>query len=317
MRRIMAVTAAFCAICSSSKEVSSEIKKAVWSTGADTKVVFRVVDESGIPVCGVKTVVGFWMPWNESAGIETETDASGIAIAEGRSSGEINCYFTKDAYYEGSYNYHIYDLPNGGVDSGRWMPYGTTNVMVLKSMRRPVEMCVGCPRRLSDLVFPATNQAVGFDFEKWDWCKPYGNGHNDDCQMVYHGEEGWLDLMFTNGMDGATLCSRSLTSSFQSVYNADTNAIYQRSLSFRSKRVGKPLNLTSEYIVFRVRTRVDGRGRLTSANYGKIYGPLSFRRRLSFTSYFNPTPNDTNLECDTRKNLLKDKRGRPLPIAAP
>jgi hypothetical protein len=66
---------------------------------------------------------------------------------------------------------------------------------------------------------------------------------------------------------------------------------------------------------FFLRTRVkrDQQGRIISANYTKFIGKLHVRAyngRLEFIYYFNPTPNDRNLEFDPKKNLFpKDKHG--------
>ena len=66
---------------------------------------------------------------------------------------------------------------------------------------------------------------------------------------------------------------------------------------------------------FRVRTKKDEAGKIVSANYGKIRGPLDFgfrgrRNGLGMTYYFNPTPNDRNMEFDPSRNLFAD-----LPVA--
>jgi hypothetical protein len=50
---------------------------------------------------------------------------------------------------------------------------------------------------------------------------------------------------------------------------------------------------------FRVRTKVDDRGNIVSAHYGKIYGDF-----MQFAYYYNPTPNDRNIEFDPKQNLL-------------
>jgi hypothetical protein len=54
-------------------------------------------------------------------------------------------------------------------------------------------------------------------------------------------------------------------------------------------------------------------GKLITANYGKIYGELIYggtEKNLSggmvrLIYYFNPTPNDRNLEFDGKNNLFK------------
>ena len=89
---------------------------------------------------------------------------------------------------------------------------------------------------------------------------------------------------------------------------------YKNKLTFLIDRTpGKRLRETlaqDEYLIFRVRTKIDNDGNIISANYGKIYGPIQFGggrptdRPITFTYYFNPdgTP---NLEYDPKKDLLK------------
>ncbi len=56
----------------------------------------------------------------------------------------------------------------------------------------------------------------------------------------------------------------------------------------------------------RTRVQLDTRGEIVSANYAKIYDEIRFdpRGSVSFWYYFNPTPNDRNLEFDPTKNLF-------------
>ena len=72
---------------------------------------------------------------------------------------------------------------------------------------------------------------------------------------------------------------------------------------------------------FRVRTTRDANGKIVTAHYGKMYGPLEIRPAMRrwghdvskgqggfFISYlyFNPTPNDRNVEFDPKRNLIPD-----------
>ncbi len=60
----------------------------------------------------------------------------------------------------------------------------------------------------------------------------------------------------------------------------------------------------------RSRTLVEPSGKIISANYAKIMGPIEFSHTgLTFTYYANPTANDTNLEYDIERNLLKAPTG--------
>jgi len=50
----------------------------------------------------------------------------------------------------------------------------------------------------------------------------------------------------------------------------------------------------------RVRTVTDQQGKISSANYSKIYGDF-----MNFTYYLNPTPNDRNIKSVPGGTCLK------------
>ena len=72
---------------------------------------------------------------------------------------------------------------------------------------------------------------------------------------------------------------------------------------------------------FFLRTRVilDEKGKIKSANYAKIYGEFSFdpRGKVSFYYYYNPIPNDRNLEFDTKHNLFPEGTPGTFNISLP
>jgi hypothetical protein len=60
---------------------------------------------------------------------------------------------------------------------------------------------------------------------------------------------------------------------------------------------------------FRVRTKTDGKGDITNALYGKIYGDFGENignGQINFTYYLNPEPNSRNMEFNTKSNLFKN-----------
>lgn len=59
----------------------------------------------------------------------------------------------------------------------------------------------------------------------------------------------------------------------------------------------------------RTRVQLNADGDIVSANYAKIYGDLRFDARgmVWIWYYFNPKPNDRNLEFDTKRNLLPER----------
>lgn len=54
-------------------------------------------------------------------------------------------------------------------------------------------------------------------------------------------------------------------------------------------------------LFLRVRTQLDKDGNVVSAHYAKIVSPRGAGN--SFTAFYNPTPNDRNLEYDFKTNL--------------
>ncbi len=115
-----------------------------------------------------------------------------------------------------------------------------------------------------------------------------------------------MEVSFTNNLyAGAYELDRTNMSEFESVYHADTNAVYRQSFVYRFDQ--SPVKMpeytaqfkSDKYLVFRTRTKVDAEGRLVSALYGKIYGDWNFvgSGGMGMSQFvFNTRPNDTNLE---------------------
>jgi hypothetical protein len=100
-------------------------------------------------------------------------------------------------------------------------------------------------------------------------------------------------------------------------HNAPKNGYLQEYKWEKSTQNG---SLIDEKLGFFLKTRVrlDENGNEISAHYAKFITDLEIdiRGRIKFTSYFNPTANDTNLEFDLKKNLflnLKDNEKPYLP----
>ena len=62
-------------------------------------------------------------------------------------------------------------------------------------------------------------------------------------------------------------------------------------------------------MVLKTRVVTNEVGEVVNCNYSKIYGPMTVDRKMFFdTMMFNPTPNDPNLESDTRNNLADPQK---------
>ena len=311
------ITWLFCVMVVSGVYARSHEEMQATSYGADTKAVFFVKDDQGVAVSNALVKAGFYLNGKKGNSIRAYTATNGIFVAEKKSVGEINYWINKEGYYEtsGRLNY-----VRNGVSDGRWQPYGATNTVVLKRKVNPVAMCV---RRKGDGILPPVkNEFLGFDLEKGDWVAPHGAGRVADLRVRYECEPGVppqlycrsvATLSFTNRFDGAYRMTKEPFSAFQSVYRADTNALYQQELRFAYDRLsGKPKEDTrlpdSEYLVLRTRSVINKDGNLVSAHYSKMYGPIEADvGGVYFSSYFNPNENDPNLEADTTKNLLNPR----------
>jgi hypothetical protein len=98
-------------------------------------------------------------------------------------------------------------------------------------------------------------------------------------------------------------------------YHAPTTG-YQAEYSWE-KIPGQTLAAAPAEFGFFIKTRIklDEKGNVISAHYAKFITNLEIdiRGRIKFTSYFNPTANDTNLEFDLKKNLFTDLKDLEKP----
>jgi hypothetical protein len=290
------------------------------SYGADTKVVFLVKDDMGLAVSNAFVKAGFYLNGKKGNSVHAFTETNGMLVAEKKSVGEINYWIDKEGYYETSGRFNFV---RNGVSNGRWQPYGATNTVVLKRKLNPVAMCV---RRgtLDRLTLPKLDDWTGFDLECADWVSPLGKGKHEDFRvLLVRGpadnrgvfSQFTLTFRFPAPFDGVYVAKKdNLGSALKTVYQADTNHMYESEIAFSYGRIedtarGNVIvkdNLLAEddYLVLRIRSVTDLDGRLIKANYAKIYAPI-FAAWYGFqmTTYFNPNANDPNLEADTAKNL--------------
>jgi len=162
---------------------------------------------------------------------------------------------------------------------------------------------------------------MGFDFLVGDWVAPHGKGVTADMLYVY--EEERTDkanydlkrtLAFPDSGNGCYMKKKEEFSTLMSDHEArlgnySSNSVLRIVRKDGNYVVRETRISENDYLIFRTRSQYDEKGNLVSAHYGKIYGPIgvpgSINQIVSFTYYFNPTPNDRNLEFDGTNNLLK------------
>ncbi len=286
------------------------------SHGAETKVVFHVVDDEGRAVKDASVGAAFYMNGKKGYVVKGLTDANGIFEATQQSVGEVNYSIRKDDYYDTRDRIWLTGTiyKAGEVTDGKWQPYGKTYEVVLKKIRNPMAMnAYRCERAI-----PKQGVDLGFDLRVGDFVKPYGKGdvadfvfRHDVWDVSYWKYRAEMTLSFTNALDGVYVDDKDMFSRFVSSYQASTNANYRKKITFvydsRNPKA-KIMDLLKEnqYLVLRTRTKVNEKGELTAAFYSKMYGDFKFLMQgMSFTAYVNMEPNSTNLEFDPNKNLQK------------
>ena len=290
--------------------------------GAKAMVTVAVVDEDGLFVSNANVKVFFRMSTGRSEGevICGQTDTNGLFVAEGVTSDLVFITIEKEGCYVSRRQYKAQSLEAGRLKGGRWLPWNPTLPVVLREIRNPTPM-------YATSVYKHSIQSetdMGFDCEKQDWVAPHGKGVVADFLVRFSPIDASeydgacrLALSSIDPEGGFIRKRKVLDSGFVSEYEAppDGYARFQvsreRKLKFYERN---PDDLSEEeYLIFKSRIIRDKDGKIVSANHGKIYGKLEYRfsrdlkcGSVGFVYYFNPTPNDRNLEFDTNmtKNLF-------------
>jgi hypothetical protein len=302
-------------------------RQKAFAEGADAKVTLHVVDQSGNDVMNADVSINFCCHSNDKI-ILGKTDKTGCFTAGGRLAEEIIYSVNKEGYYRTRTKFWIMDTYRRCLQNGRWIPWNPTFEVTLKEIRKPIPMIA----KKFEFKLPEKAQTMGFDFLVGDWIPPHGKGITADMIYLYEEERkdrGNYDLKlsvaFLGTDNGCYVKSKDEFSAFISDHEARLDN-YSSNMMWRIYRkdgqyVTRERLTKSDYLVFRTRSRCDEKGNVIAAQYGKIYGPLEgpdgLDRMVSFIYYFNPTPNDRNLEFDGKNNLLKEQSSRERRCFAP
>ena len=335
MRSFVFVVALAVCACNAQSKSELAVLKAV-NYGAKFDVIIRVIDDGGVPIEGVKCEGWAYINNHKDNGYphSAVTDSNGVVRISGKCGRWVSVFLTKDGYYMTNDEIRFKDVEPSLLGDGRWNPYGETLTMVLKKIKQPVRLVHYAPSHA--MKAEVSREWHGYDLELRDWMPPYGKGQYADMLVRLDVEahassdfKATMEVSFTNNPHaGAYQLTKDRHSEMKSVYTADTNAVYKTHFQFLHERhpvIHKKPIVYSEgvsvtdtrldkdsYLVFRTRTRVDGKGNLLSAHYGKIYGLWEIYRAMhAHEVYFNPTPNDTNLEdleTAERSRMLQRQR---------
>lgn len=272
-------------------------------------VRLRIVDDLGEPVEGATVAASFYIGDTKTTGLTKDTGKDGVVEAKYPCNGEFKVWARKDGYYETLLKTDAFiTLSKEEATKTRRWSNGTVDIpVVLKKMRNPVKT-----ERffVNFATIPVTNEVVCLDLETFRWCPPYGNGKHRDLHLLY---ESWqnptnwfsyyrkLTITTPNCVDGFCVGKLDSFSRFRYAYVADTNAVYRPAFVMELDRRSGSITRNQkpaedEYLTYRVRTQTNEFGKITTANYGRIGEKPSHMFGLRMSSWFNPRPNDTNLE---------------------
>lgn len=283
--------------------------------GATAQISVRVVDDAQNPISDVMVEAQFDAAFQSQGGALTVmTDTNGTAVVSGKTGKSVAIRATRSGYY-GASDKICYISLGQGVKDGKWEPWNVMRTLILRPVRNPAakKMLIEDWR-----IVKAPSAWIGFDIEKYDFVKPYGQGEVADMEIKY--EFDGHDLNNLDGMDvymrfpwdyaGAYYQNRNMTSDFKDAYFAVTNAVYLKDFHFFDHivrdvyghvvRHDKQIFDNSKAMIIRSRCVVDEEGRLKEARYSEIthfrFGCDENGCCLMFQPIFNPIPNDTNLE---------------------
>lgn len=195
--------------------------------------------------------------------------------------------------------------------------------IVLRKIKKPIPLHV---KRVV-LGFPVNNEWIGYDLEMGEWVAPHGLGKISDMLLKCDTEKtGWaegkgsLEIKFSESGGLILIEDKYLQMSQMKMPNIAPVDGYD---PFFSRKEDSYHNKNCRNgIGYFFRTRVKKMGdKIISSNYGKLATDIRFDPResgwhvadknkpksfaaVSFTYYFNPTPNDRNLEFDPSRNLF-------------
>ena len=305
----------------------SEEAKRIVRDGAKAKVTFHVTDSQKNAVTNVNVNIFFvFLDRTKNYSIESVTDSNGMCIVEGLCSTEIGARFSKEGYYASGFGHkflNTYPTPN--VKDGKWQPWNPTIGITLKEKRDTIPMYV----KQAAIKLPKNGEPYGFDFKVGDLVKPHGKGEQADlnfmCAFKKKSEisgDYKVELFVSAVQEGeGIIVNRKENSEFRTTYEAQESGYDPQFYSVTDRTSSKILQQIElsrgEYLTFRSRIVRDDEGKIISSHYGKIimdgtidYG-IDFNNpegtRVGFIYYFNPTPNDRNLEYDGKNNLLNPR----------
>lgn len=281
---------------------------------SEIEVKSTVLDEDGSPINEVNIEMGFLAYQADKDVYKLAlTNKNGVATMSGIDPATIQATYSKDNYY----NSRVKNLDHTKDHELE---------VILRKKINPIPLYV----RNVEVVIPVLDKSCGYDLEIGDWASPYGRGKENDliftAQKIFHDDLNYktvVTLTFSQEKSGifqvindAEARDYNVVSEFKNLRNAPENGYLHKQTftAVKSSKLGYTRSSLKGDFVFKTRTVIDQDSNVVRANYGKLNNSVSVNKAsgvrermpvLKFTYYFNPTPNDRNLEFDPAQNLFK------------
>ena len=278
--------------------------------GVTRTVRVTVTGEDGTPIKDADVAVKY-LGYQKTTRKEGQSNEQGVFSATGSTPLRMTVGIEKDGYYK--------------THSGRLSRTQDHDVtFVLREKRNPIPLYA----KREVLFFPANKEWLGYDFQAGDWTAPHGQGKTIDLwfkcdtekvpyERRYKEGEGSLEIKFREDEGLLLVEDDYLPLSIMKMPHLAPQTGYQNTFRLFEDTTGESKFQHGIGYFFRTRVRKEGE-RIVSAQYGKLlkdfkFSPRRFENKnnieksfatLYLPYYFNPTPNDRNLELDPKRNLL-------------
>jgi len=292
----------------------------------------KQLDENGSAVINATVRISFISPQTYKwVNLEPVSDMTGKVVAE---------IDRKQGFFIRIKHPGFYDTDFGTLSSESDL----NKTVIMRRVSNPVPLLVkrfniGSGRALK---IPIQDEWLGHDFEVGDWVAPYGKGKTTDMRFKFENQfKGWKSSDEKIKKSRLHPVNRELTEEEFRIHYGKWDA--ELEISFPSQKEGlvkekerflpycrlrmpheAPVegyqstwrytannyspSTVREDVGFFLRTRIklDESGKIVSANYSKIIGDIRLvpTGGLLLYYYFNPRPNDRNLEFDPDRNLF-------------
>ena len=307
-------------------------------TAREVKV--HVIDENGSPVAGAKSSIYFVNARHDERR-DGVTDINGVSSANGSCTNSFGFIITKHGHYQARVEglskdedhdvevvlprilnpVPMYALRNVSLkfpvqsewigfdfEAADWVaPYGKGKTIdILFRFRSEFKGLVDRIRSQEDMEKAVKFSKEMYQAARMEWTM-------DKFRVDYGKWDAVMEVSFSVKEEGIYETSQFLKySQLKMPHSAPTEG-YVPTWRYEGRSYKAKAYREDVGYFLRTRVRLDRDGNIASANYAKIMGDFLVATKggqVAFTYYFNPLPNDRNLEFDPKKNLFpKDKPG--------